>query len=358
MPSGPVLLITAGFVRMKKHSIFHHLFIDDYSATPKYLQLANSIVKAIGEGNIVKDEILPSINELSFEFEISRDTAEKGYKHLKKIGVLGSVPGKGYYVKNTELDKQLKIFLLFNKLSAHKKIIYDAFVASLGEAASIDFYIYNNDFAFFKKLLLQKKDDYTHFVIIPHFLEGGENAYEVINLLPKDRLILLDILVPEVNGNYGAVYENFEKDIYHALEQALEPLSKYHSIKIIFPEYTYHPREILKGFMKFCQQYAFSYKVVNDIESEPIKEGEAYINLMENDLVTLIEKILAAKLQVGKQVGVISYNETPLKKIILDGITTISTDFQMMGEKAAELILHQSKGHIEIPFRLTLRSSL
>ncbi len=49
---------------------------------------------------------------------------------------------------------------------------------------------------------------------------------------------------------------------------------------------------------------------------------------MENDLVILIERILAAGLKVGKDVGVISYNETPLKKIILNGITTISTDFK------------------------------
>src|SRR5260221_13906151 len=131
---------------MRKDLVFQHLFIDFYSATPKYLQLANSIVKAIAAGKLAKDEILPSINELSFEFEISRDTAEKGYKHLKKTGVLGSVPGKGYFVKNTELNHKLKIFLLFNKLSPHKKIIYDAFVASLGDMAAVDFYIYNNDF--------------------------------------------------------------------------------------------------------------------------------------------------------------------------------------------------------------------
>lgn len=60
------------------------LFIDYYSALPKYLQLANCIIKAITEGIIKENDILPSINELSFEFEISRDTAEKGYKHLKK----------------------------------------------------------------------------------------------------------------------------------------------------------------------------------------------------------------------------------------------------------------------------------
>ena len=189
-------------------------------------------------------------------------------------------------------------------------------------------------------------------------MDGGENAFEIINTIPKDKLILMDLLVPGVAGEYGAIYENFEKDIYDALEQALEQLSKYHTLKIIFPEYTYHPNEILKGFHRFCHQYAFSSKVVHDISTEPIKEGEVYINLMENDLVLLIEKILATKLKVGKHVGVISYNETPMKKIILNGITTISTDFQMMGEKAAQLVLEKSKEHIEIPFHLTLRSSL
>jgi DNA-binding transcriptional regulator YhcF (GntR family) len=345
-------------VIMKQPLIFKHLFIDYYSATPKYLQLANSIIKAIAEGVLKENDVLPSINELSFEFEISRDTAEKGYKHLKKTGVLGSVPGKGYFVKNANLDQKLKIFLLFNKLSPHKKIIYDAFMASLGDMATIDFYIYNNDFLLFKKLISQQKGDYTHYVIIPHFLEGGENVHEIVNTLPKDKLILMDKLLPGVKGDYAAVYEDFERDIYNALEQANDKLSKYNTIKIIFPEYTYHPKEILEGFYKYCQQYAFNYQVVHNIEEEKIQKGEVYINLMENDLVILIEKILATGLKVGKDVGVISYNETPLKKIILNGITTISTDFQMMGEKAAEMILESSTEHVAIPFYLTLRSSL
>ena len=79
---------------------------------------------------------------------------------------------------------------------------------------------------------------------------------------------------------------------------------------------------------------------------------------MEDDLVTLIEKILSSDYEIGKDVGVISYNETAIKKIILNGITTISTDFQMMGEKTAELILNNSVEHIEARFYLTLRNSL
>ncbi|MDQ6903547.1 MAG: GntR family transcriptional regulator [Bacteroidota bacterium] len=343
---------------MKNNNIFQYLSIDYFSATPKYIQLANSISKAIGEGKIEKDEVLPSINEISCEFEISRDTAEKGYKYLKKIGTLGSVPGKGYFVKNTEVKQQLKIFLLFNKLSVHKKIMYDAFVASIGEAASIDFYIYNNDFDFFKRLILNKKNDYSHYVIIPHFLQGSENAFEVINMIPKDKLILLDKLVAGVDGEYGAVYENFEKDIYNALVQATEQLSKYQTIKIIFPNYTYHPKEILEGFIRYCQEYAFNYKVVQNLQKEPVKEGDVYINLMENDMVFLIEKILTTKMKVGKDIGIISYNETPWKKFILNGITTVSTDFKKMGEMAAQMVLTNDKRYVEVPFVLTLRNSL
>jgi DNA-binding transcriptional regulator YhcF (GntR family) len=343
---------------MKPADVFNFIHVDEYSATPKYLQLSDSIIAAIEDGNLKNNDVLPSINELSYVLLISRDTAEKGYKYLKKKGVIVSVPGKGYYIGNTEFKKKLKIFLLFNKLSVHKKIIYDSFVASLGEDAAIDFYIYNNDFAIFKKLIENKRTDYSHYVIIPHFVEGGENAFEVINTLPKNKLTLLDKKVPGVDGKYSAIYENFEKDIYGALTEAKEALTKYHTLKLVFPKKSYFPKEIINGFRRFCQQYAFNHVIVNDIANEPIQAGEVYVNLMEGDLVTLIERIISLNLKMGEDVGVISYNETPLKKLLLNGITTISTDFKMMGTMAAEMVRNQRLEHQEVPFYLTLRPSL
>lgn len=341
-----------------KRPFFELIHIDDYAATPKYLQLANSILSAVERGEISKGDMLPSINELSYTLEISRDTIEKGYKHLRSAGVLNSVPGKGYYIGNTDFKSRLKIFLLFNKLSAHKKIIYDSFVKALGEDAAVDFYIYNNDFPLFKKLLTNSRGDYSHYVIIPHFIEGGDHAHEIINTIPKEKLVLLDKLLPGVNGSYAAVYENFEKDIYSALSQTRELLGKYHTLKLIFPDKSYFPKEIIKGFQLFCRQYAFSHQIVHDISAEPISEGEVFINLMENDLVVLIERMVAQNLKAGRQVGVISYNETPLKKIILNGITTISTDFQKMGSMAAQVILDHTAEKLEVPFYLTIRNSL
>lgn len=334
------------------------IHLDEYSANPKYLQVADSIRQAVQEGKLKVNDIVPSINELSFDLAVSRDTIEKAYRKLKRDGVLGSVPGKGFFIRSSELEKQLKIFLLFNKLSEHKKIIYDAFASTLGDKAVIDFYIYNNDFAIFRKLLSRDLSSYSHCVIIPHFIEGHEHAYSLINNLPKEKLLLLDKLVPDVKGEFAAVYENFEKDIYHALEQALPQLSKYHSINLIFPEHTYYPDEIIQGVERFCGQYAFNFSLIHEIHPESIQQGHVYINLMEKDLVSLIELILERKMKVGKDVGVISYNEIPLKKIILNGITTVSTDFQMMGRSAAKLIMENSRAHLAVPFNLTLRDSL
>lgn len=344
---------------MKSFPFNKLIYFDEFSATPKYQQLANSIVKALESGKLQVDDMLPSINELSHQFEISRDTAEKGYKYLKKIGIIGSVAGKGYYIKKADINRTYRIFLLFNKLSPHKKIIYDALVATLGENAAVDFYIYNNDFALFKKLLLNsKEDEYHYYVIIPHFIDGEESAPRVLNNISKEKLILLDKLIPGMSGNFAAVYQDFEADVYTALKQALPQLSKYRTLKIIFPKNTYYPAEIPKGFISFCQQYGFNHKIVHAIKDEPINEGEVYLTVMDDDLVTLVERIIEQKLQVGKDIGVISYNETPLKKIILQGITTMSTDFEAMGVQTAQLILNDSSTQVAMPFYLTLRPSL
>jgi len=343
---------------MTSENIYRHILMDEQSITPKYLQIAYSILRAMENGHIGKDYVLPSINDLSFELSIARDTAERAYRQLKKQGVVGSIPGKGYFIANAEIQKLIRVFLLFNKLSAHKKIIYDAFAATLGENAAIDFYIYNNDFSLFRKLVRNRKEGYTHHVIIPHFLESAEHAADVINAIGEGELILMDKLIPGIHRNYGAVYENFEKDIFHALKEALPQLSRYHTLKLVFHPQSYFPEEIRFGFEKFCSEYAFNRCILDDISSVQIRQGEVYINLLEDDLITLLEKVRSSDLSLGQDIGIISYNETPWKRFILEGITTISTDFRAMGELAAKMILNHEQKQTEVPFALNLRHSL
>ena len=337
---------------------FKFIDIDYLSVTPKYLQIANSIIKAITDGKLQDKDGIPSINEFSCQIDVSRDTVEKGYKYLKKIGMLDSVAGKGFFIKNAASLQFNKVFLLFNKLSTHKKIMYDSFADALGPTATIDFYIYNNDFNLFKELVKKSIDNYSYYVIIPHLTQDSNSFEDVLNLIPPQKLILIDKTINSMAGKCSSIYEDFNRDIYNALKSALPQLQKYHTIKIIFPSYTYHPKEILTGFYNFCFDHAFDHAIIADIEEETIENDTVYISLMEDNLVTLIEKVMDSKKEVGKDVGVISYNETPIKKIILNGITTISTDFKFMGRHAAELILNKKQHQVAVPFYLTLRKSL
>lgn len=338
-------------------SFFEDIQVDMHSATPKYLQLAHSILVAIESGKISKNNLLPSLNELTCNLDISRETADKSYKYLQHLGILSAIPGKGHYITTTGIKQELKICLLINKISDEKKVFYDAFVANLGTHVPIDFYIYNNNFNLFKRLLAQKKG-YSHYAIMPHFVDNDEEAEQLINQVPKEKLILLDKALPGVGGKYRCVYENFRKDIYQALEKALKPLSKYHTIKLVFPEKSYYPEDIIHGFNSFCLQYAFEREVIQTTRNEVLQKGVVYVCLTENDLITLIEKVGSTDLKVGKHLGIISYNETPLKKFILNGITTISTDYKHMGVLAAEMITKDYRERVELPFIINLRASL
>ena len=334
------------------------LRIDEYSITPYYAQIYNSILRAIEEKVIDKDDVLPSINDLSIALDISRNTITRAYNDLKKIGVINSIPGKGYFISNTRVDQSVKVLLLFNKLSSHKKLIYDAFAEALLQKASIDFYIYNSNFNFFKKLLVDKADKYDKVVIIPHFRDKADNAFEAINEVPKEKLILMGKLVNGVTGEFGCVYEDFENDIFNALTSLVDKIRLYNSVTIIFPKQSYFSTDILIGFLNFCKVYNCEYEIISDLSTGTIQKNTLYITLTEDDLVQLIDNALSAGYRVGEDIGIISYNETALKRLILNGITTISTDFRFMGEKAAELVLSNSKEHFKVPFNTIIRNSL
>jgi DNA-binding transcriptional regulator YhcF (GntR family) len=342
---------------MNNTFFFENVHVDAYSCTPKYLQLADSILDAIAAGKMKQDVLLPSLNELTYHLDISRETADKGYKRLQKMGVLKSVPGKGHYIRTTKVNTNLRICLLVNKISDGKRQFYESLVKSLGMNAVIDFYVFNNDFSLFKNSLL-KRDNYTHYLIMPYFIDCHEKAEELINQLPKDKLVLLGKKLEGVKGDHIGIYEHFGKDIFSALEKALSKLYKYNTIKLVFPKNSYYPNEIIAGFESFCMQYAFEREVIGCVRNEKGKPGTVYISLNDQDLVSIIEMVSLSYMEVGKDIGIISYNESPLKKHILNGITTISTDYKKMGDFAASMIMDKIQKEVFVDFKLILRPSL
>jgi len=70
----------------------------------------------------------------------------------------------------------------------------------------------------------------------------------------------------------------------------------------------------------------------------------------------LFNQIRDNEFTIGKDVGVISYNDTPLKDLL--GISVVTTDFKKMGETVAQMILNKEKGSVKNPFNFIDRESL
>jgi DNA-binding LacI/PurR family transcriptional regulator len=123
--------------------------------------------------------------------------------------------------------------------------------------------------------------------------------------------------------------------------------------------FQYTPKGIIKGFTKFCEEHSIAHDIIPDLEAEyDLKENQAYIVFREIDLIKMINWASKKQWQFGKHLGVLSYDDTPLKEIISEGISVISNNFSLMGKRAAEMILNKEKGRFSNEFYFEDRSSL
>lgn len=331
--------------------------IKEGSRTPKYEQIMNLIRSDIENGIFNKGERIPSINETSEDFLISRDTVEKAYTKLREQGIIKSVPGKGYYVSCEVPNNILRVLLIINKISAHKKKIVNAFVDTLGEQAVVETCIHHYSTEKLARILDENQGNYNYYAIIPCFKDFSNKTLEILESIPKDKLLLIDKDVDGLKGNYKVVCENFEEDLYATLYSGIDILSKYQRITLIFPDGNQHVPETMYAFKKFCVDYHYDYCITNAFSPEYVKPGTLYIMIEEDDLVDALKYCKSHQLKVGEDVGIISYNDTPIKEVLHDGIAVISTDFNKMGESAARMILDKHTKKVFNPFYMIRRPS-
>jgi DNA-binding transcriptional regulator YhcF (GntR family) len=331
--------------------------IDHQSEIPKYRQVVDLIVSDIETGIFKQGQRIPSINETSEELLLSRDTVEKAYVFLRKKGILFSVRGKGYFVNQVNVQKQLKVALIFNKLSNYKRNLYYSFIETLGSKATTDVFIYNYDLQQFKNIIENHLSKYDFFVILPHFKNEHADVASVIRTIPKEKVLLVDRNLESLK-DYPIVYQEYEKDIQSALGEGIGLLREYRKINLVFPADQYYPVYIRRGFQIFCQVNGFEFSVIDQLCRNDVKKGEAYVIISDDDLYRFIKICRAENWGPGKDVGVVSYNENPVKEILENGITTISTNHDEIGRLAAEMILTKNFRRIKSPFRFIKRNSL
>ena len=330
-----------------------YIQIDDSLGIPKYRQIINSIYIAISVGELKLGDKIPSLNQICADFELSRDTVMVAFNELKAKGIINSIPGKGYYINSTEINLDQKIFVLFDELNNFKEDLYTSFLNSLDAKSVVDIYFHHFNFQVFKDLISESAGKYTSYVIMPATFDF---TADIIAKLPKDKVYILDRKKDDL-ANYPVVYQDFEKDVYDALVEGMDLLRKYHTLIMIYPGGK-EPEGRMMGFKRFCHEKGFSFEIIRNVMNKEMKRGEAYFVPSDRNLVHLVKMAAEKGLELGKDAGIVSFNDTVLKEVVAGGITTISTDFQLMGQTLARMIQERSTEKIRNESALIRRGSL
>ncbi len=323
------------------------------SSKPKYRQLADGVRSLIRNGSLRVGDSLPSINSVCRDCSVSRDTVVKAYAELKRSGLVGSAHGKEFYVLSSKASSAPRTLLLLDELSMYKQRLADGLREALGPGAECSVLCHNNSLDALKTLLRAYAGSYEAVALIPACDIAGTFAF--LKESGLDGALLLDRSSPEGEGSFAAVFQDFELGVAEALEGGLERLRRYRRLRLLPHGSSHIEEEIARGFMRFASAHGFEGRICSKPEPE---RGDAWLVVSDEDLVPLVKLARAGGLAIGSDLGIASYNDTPLKEIIEGGVSVVSTDFREMGLRAGELLLSGETRSLRIETKLILRATL
>ena len=94
------------------------LQVDFQTGKPVYLQLADQIRYAAASGRLRPGEPLPSLRPLAEELRVNRNTIAKAYAELESQGIIETIPGKGFFLKqkNSPFTEPVRQRLLLTEI--------------------------------------------------------------------------------------------------------------------------------------------------------------------------------------------------------------------------------------------------
>lgn len=324
--------------------------IDEGSSQTKLQQLIHAVNEAINLGVLKEGDFLPSINQLSKDGGISRDTIFKAYSILKQRSIISSTPTKGYFVTS----ESYTVFVLLDDFSAFKEQLYKSLRANLPDNYSVDLLFHHYNPEIFNQLILNSIGRYSMYIVMNI---NHRNMEDVVRKIDPKKLLLLD-MGRDPKGEIAYLTQDFNQAVYDCLNSGHELIQKYQEFILVFPHNTPHPSETIDAFNRFCIDHRLKYRVLDNIDNREVQPGQAYLVIKDSDLVKIVKDCKKNAYQIGSEVGIISFNDTPMKEIVGAGITVISIDFVRMGRDCANYIVSKEKISEIIPTKLIVRGSL
>lgn len=320
----------------------------------KHEQLVHGIINAIDDNILSQGSMLPSVNQMVRELGFSGKTIVKAYKELKERGLIESKNRLGYFVVNEATEQTVKVALLIYAFHPFQEIFYNSFRERLGENAQVDVFFHHNNIEVFETILGNIKGRYAMYVVAPI---PDPRTKAILNEFPRNKVLLVD-RYEDLGGYFSHVTQEFEIATYMGLKELIDPIRQFKKMVLFYLPNSDYPVEVLRAFQQFLKDFKLNGEVRKSYIPDTIEKGTVYFTIGDGDLWAILKDCKSRQIHIGKEVGVISNNNSPVKEIICDGITTLSTDFERMGFEAAEYVLTRKPVQRIIPTVLIRRNSL
>ncbi|MEY4384494.1 MAG: hypothetical protein RI995_2036 [Bacteroidota bacterium] len=325
---------------------------------PKYQQLINSLLQDIEMGELKAGERLPSINEASEECYLSRDTVERAYTELHKMGVITSIFRKGYFISDSKVKVKTKILLLVGKITDGNKDLYNSISEQLGKNYAVDIFTFEYRTKNFQEIINQQLGNYHYYVILPHLVEENEETFKTLKKIAGDRLIVLEQGFSNLQHQYGKITLSNLFNLESIFNPHINLFKNYKGFNLVLTEDEYFDSNLITSLRNFCNAIQLDFQVLDGLEEEDFQKNQIYFTLNENDLVQTIRYTENNHWEIGKDLGIISLNDSPFKQILAGGISVISLESQQMGQKIAEGIKNLQRINDSIEIQFVKRKSL
>lgn len=328
--------------------------LKDVTGYSKHEQLVQGIINAIDDKIVQQGSILPSVNNMVRELGFASKTIVKAYKELKDRGLVESKNRLGYFVINEDTEQRIKVALMIYAFHPFQEVFYNAFREGLGDNIQVDVFFHHSNIDVFETIMGNIRGKYGMYVVapIPH-----PRTKKILKSLPQNKLLLVDRF-EDLGNDYSHITQEFEIATYMALKGVLENIRKFEAIILYFLPHSDYPIEVKRAFEQFLKDFNLKGEVQKHYIPNSVKKQTVYFTIGDGDLWNILKDCKKKGFKIGKDVGILSNNNSPVKEIICDGITTLSTDFEAMGYQAAEFILNREKVQKVIPTVLIKRNSL
>ncbi|MDD4632871.1 MAG: GntR family transcriptional regulator [Proteiniphilum sp.] len=316
----------------------------------KVQQLAEYIQEALASNELKVGEKIPSINHLSRQFSVSRDTVFKALSDLRERGVIDAIHGKNYFVASHTKN----ILLFLDEYSPFKEVLHTILVSSLPKSYKIDLWFHQYNEHLFNNIIHESIGRYNKYLVMNY---DNEKFSDALSKIDKKKLLLLDFGKFD-KGGYSYVCQDFDKGLYDALHSVKKELSKYKKLIFVLNKRHKHPKSSMTAFGDFCLDNHFEFGILDEILDRTfIQQDYFYLVIKQEDVVQVIKQARKDRLKTGRDYGLLAYNENPFFEVIENGISSIGIDWHEMGKIAAGFILNNQPVQTYLPTIIKKRNS-